>query len=206
MYYCYVVDGTVEVGPCPLPETWDGISNFNAVDDATAISYGWYPFVETPPINFDRLNQREVMAFDVRTDYVTTTRTLVALTPGEVAELVPRYKAEAIGQVNLAAGNARAKYITVIPGQEATYLWKEQEARAWSAATAPVDEDYPILYAEAQACNLTMAEVVALVLTTAAQFRTLAAEIEGLRRGTITAIEAASTWYQVEAALVIMWP
>lgn len=126
--------------------------------------------------------------------------------PETPEQALPRLKEEKIAAVNKAAGASRAKYMTVIPGQEATYLMKEAEAKAWVAATSPVATDYPILNAEATACNMTMADTVTLVLTTAAQFRALAAHIEGLRRGAIVAIEGATTTQAVLAAAEVTWP
>lgn len=32
--------------PEPLPKNWENVSNFNALDDNTLISYDWYPYYE----------------------------------------------------------------------------------------------------------------------------------------------------------------
>jgi hypothetical protein len=119
-------------------------------------------------------------------------------------------KADAIARVNTIAGECRAKYLTVVPGQAETYLLKADELRAYDlavAANAPiVPSDYPILSTEALATGTTLEATVALVRETRAQWLQLAAVVEGIRRGAIVAIEAASTEAAVLAAIPTEWP
>lgn len=75
---------------------------------------------------------------------------------------------------------------------------KEAEAIAYQADNqAPT----PILSAEAAITGETLADLAAEVLTNAASYRTISGQIAGLRRVTRTAIDAAETPEQIEAAL-----
>ncbi len=55
--------------------------------------------------------------------------------------------------IDAEAGSARARYITVAPGQEATYMLKEAQARAYKSASYPsaTVAAYPMVDAEAKA-------------------------------------------------------
>jgi hypothetical protein len=104
---------------------------------------------------------------------------------------------------NAAAAVSRAKFVTAINGQDMVYMTKLAEARD---AQVVLDlgqtldpADYPILAAEATATGQTLTAVVGLVLTTAAQWTQVAAQIEGARRGAIVAIEAATDVATVDA-------
>lgn len=57
--------------------------------------------------------------------------------------------------IDAVAGAARARYITVAPGQEATYMLKEAQARAYKSAGYPsaTVADYPMVDAEAKAMH-----------------------------------------------------
>lgn len=61
----------------------------------------------------------------------------------------------AIAAIDAEAGAARTRYITVAPGQEATYMLKEAHARAYKAANYPAAAvaDYPMVEAEAKAMS-----------------------------------------------------
>lgn len=61
----------------------------------------------------------------------------------------------ALAAIDSAAGVARARYITVTAGQEATYMLKEAQARAYKAAGYPSSTvaAYPMVEAEATAIN-----------------------------------------------------
>ncbi|WP_353267021.1 hypothetical protein [Gemmatimonas sp.] len=118
-------------------------------------------------------------------------------------------KADAIARVNMLAGACRAKYLTVVPGQAETYLLKADELRAYDAAVVAgnvVPSDFPILATEAAATGASLADTVELVRTTRAQWLQLAAVVEGMRRGAIVAIEAATTEAAVLAAIPETWP
>lgn len=116
--------------------------------------------------------------------------------PGPSLEKV---KAGAIARVNRSAGNSRAKFITVIPGQETTYAEKRTEAQAYQRTQNPQASDYPMLAAEAAATGQTLEAVAAEVLTLAGQWRQLGAHIEGVRRGAIVQVQQAKSVEEVEA-------
>lgn len=44
MKYILVKDGEIAGNPTDLPKSWENISNFYVLDDATLKTYGWYPF------------------------------------------------------------------------------------------------------------------------------------------------------------------
>lgn len=107
-------------------------------------------------------------------------------------------------QVNTAAGAFRLNFITDIPGQQATYLAKEAEAKRWTEDAG--QGDFPYLSAESAATGTSMAAVAALVLATAEQWRALDPRIEGARRGATCGIDAAETAAEARAAAVVDWP
>jgi hypothetical protein len=119
-------------------------------------------------------------------------------------------KADAIALVNTRAGDCRARYLTTVPGQAETYLLKADELRAYDAAIAAgapiVPAAYPILSTEALATGATLDATATLVRETRAQWVQLAAAVEGMRRGAIVAIEAATTEAAAWAAVPEVWP
>lgn len=96
-------------------------------------------------------------------------------------------------EINTLAGNSRAKYITVIPGQESTYQFKLQEAQEYVNTDAPSDSDYPFLMAEAISTNVSLLVLAQSVLQTWNMWKPLAAKIEGIRRGAMVDINNATT-------------
>lgn len=105
-------------------------------------------------------------------------------------------------KVDEEAGEIRKRYLTTVPGQEMTYLRKEQEARAFMLDP---EGSYPFLQAEAQATNVTVAELAAVVLANADIWGEIGAAIEGLRMGAKTAITAATTAADKNAAATVDW-
>ncbi len=114
-------------------------------------------------------------------------------------------RAGGVVYVNDAIGRARRAYITDQPGQEAIYNAKEAEAVAYQYDPSPpadlANGGYPFLAAEAGVTAVDAAALAALWLTMAGQWRAIAAQLEGLRLGAITQIEAASTPQEVDAAI-----
>jgi hypothetical protein len=95
-------------------------------------------------------------------------------------------------EVDQAAGRARSRYISVGPGQEATYMMKAAEADAYVAAGYPADTSgYPILTAEAQARGITVSAMANLIRATRDQWAAVAAAVEAIRIGSKLAIDAA---------------
>ena len=111
------------------------------------------------------------------------------------------YKSKAQDAIDQAAGRARARYITVAPGQEATYQAKAAEADAYVVAGRPADTTpYPILTAEAQARGISVSDMADMVRTMRDQWTQLAAAIEGIRIGGKLAVDAAADHAGVDAA------
>lgn len=137
---------------------------------------------------------------------VTVAYEVVDLDPMVIAARLATAKTLAVARINGEAGGARARYITVIPGQEGTYLDKATEAAAFLADEAPTAERYPYLYAEAEATDAAVADVATLVNQTAQVWRQANARIEGLRKGAAKRVADALTLAEVTAVFPIAWP
>ena len=95
-------------------------------------------------------------------------------------------KAEAKRVVDNAASSARAKYITSGTGQDAVYLVKYDEAKAYKDAGYPATGSpsaYPHLTAEANGTGQTEQQVADTVIATRDTWLLLSAQIEGERLG-----------------------
>ncbi|RMD67294.1 hypothetical protein D6833_00385, partial [Candidatus Parcubacteria bacterium] len=102
-------------------------------------------------------------------------------------------------RVDAAAGEARARYITVAPGQEAVYNLKLQQAKDYQAAGNPADATpWPLINQEATARGVSPSQVATEIITTANQWIQIAAQIEAIRMKAKADIKAATTWQQCE--------
>lgn len=208
--YCLIVNGEITDGPRALPSSWESVSNLDTINNiSTLVALGWFPFVATQMPVVDSLTQRVTVQLVVGETTVTqawTTKTLLAAEAQ--ANLIAAHIA-AIDAINKAAGECRAKYITVIPGQESTYQLKDVESQSAEALLAtggtPTAALYPMLFAEATATGISIADLITLVRTTAGQWKQLAAIIEGTRRGAIVAVEKATTTAELNAIQPV-WP
>lgn len=115
-------------------------------------------------------------------------------------------KAQAADRIDAAAESTRLKYITGGSGQAMVYQQKSDEAKTYTAATSPVDTDYPLLNAEATATGVTVAALASSVNTLTTQWIALAAQIEGLRMGAKKNVTNATTIDAVLAAEQVNWP
>lgn len=108
-------------------------------------------------------------------------------------------RAAAAAAIDAAAGAARARYITIAPGQEATYLIKAQQAREYRTAgyAGPVPA---LVQAEAAATGETAQVACDRILAEEAAWVAKAAEIESARRRGKVAVGAALDAAAVEAA------
>lgn len=98
---------------------------------------------------------------------------------------------QATAAIDTAAGAARARYITTVPGQEGTYQIKAAETDAYVSAGRPTDaSSYPMLSAEASARNMTVSALADEIRTTRDNWTQQAAQIEGARMKGKTAVEA----------------
>ena len=96
---------------------------------------------------------------------------------------------------------ARLRYITDIPGQDAIYASKLEEARAYLADAEPVAADYPLIWSEVGVTAPTAAEVAQVFLNLNAMWKSVAALIDGAYFGAQAAIMAASNEAEMQAAL-----
>lgn len=121
------------------------------------------------PLGVDRLTDEGVLIDNIRrgrqadaaawADYVAHTDADGEVLPLPVieppTEADDAYRAEARRKIDEAAGRARARYITVSPGQDATYTAKYDEAKRFLAAwPVVVVADYPWIEAEAAATGV----------------------------------------------------
>lgn len=117
-------------------------------------------------------------------------------------------QAAALAAIDAEAGAARARYITVAQGQDATYLSKAEDARAYKSAGYPAANvaDYPYVQAEAEAVHgpaPTAAQVQAVtdnILAIAAAWAVKGAAIERARISGKLAVSAAVDVAGVETA------
>lgn len=125
---------------------------------------------------------------------------------GLIEEYIPPYTDEELfemakinkkHEINNAAGNARAKYITAIPGQESTYQFKLQEATSYVNTQNPSDDDFPFLSAEALATHTTVSVIANNILQTWNAWKPLAVEIEAIRRGALVDVSSATTLEEI---------
>lgn len=115
-------------------------------------------------------------------------------------------------EIDNAAGVARARYITVTAGQDATYQAKYADAQAFARAGYPVDQlaQYPWVKAEADATGVTAQVAADSIKSVGDPWNMLIGpKIEGLRIGgkaalanltTISAVLAHTR--QVQASLI----
>lgn len=101
-----------------------------------------------------------------------------------------------------AAGAARARYITISPGQEATYIAKEVECRAYAAAGYPSNTasmEYLWVKAEASALGVTNTVAADTIITQANQWVYVGSTIEKVRRTGKLSVGAKLSKAEVEA-------
>lgn len=108
-------------------------------------------------------------------------------------------KAAALAAIDSAAGAARARYITIAPGQEATYLLKAQQAASFKAGgyagTVP-----GLVQAEVDATGATAQQAADAILAQQDAWEAKAAQIESARRRGKVAVGAAADAGAIEAA------
>lgn len=107
---------------------------------------------------------------------------------------IEEVKKAALSAIDFEAGKARARYMTVAPGQEATYQLKVEEASAYIAAGRPADTTaYPMLVSEASARGMSVSQLADIIVATRARWVQLAAMIEAQRVSGKLAVEAAAS-------------
>lgn len=114
-------------------------------------------------------------------------------------------KAAAWDAIDKAAGAARVRYITDVPGQQATYMAKAEQARAYLAelSAGGTAKPGPFVEAEASATGLSASDAAKEIVTVAdAWENVLGPTIERERRAGSLAVSAAVDVAAVRAALL----
>lgn len=111
------------------------------------------------------------------------------------------YKREARRKIDEAAGRARARYITTVPGQDATYSAKYADALRYIADSYPSDPaPYPWVAAEAAATGLTTTQVADRIQQLGAAWGgVIGPQIEGARLAGKEAIAPMTTRTEIDA-------
>lgn len=90
----------------------------------------------------------------------------------------------AAGEIDAAAGRARSRYLTTVPGQEATYAAKYAQAQAYIVAGYPAATPYPWIAQEASRTGLTPTQAADRIKATGDGWaNVIGPAIEGLRIG-----------------------
>lgn len=90
-------------------------------------------------------------------------------------------RADGIRQINQMIGEVRARYITVMPGQEMIYLRKEVEARGFMSETEPDLANYAFIGREIGITAATGYEVAQVILNMSDMWLYVGSQLEALR-------------------------
>jgi hypothetical protein len=104
--------------------------------------------------------------------------------------------------VDTSAETLRLQFLTAGTGQAMTYQRKEAEARAWLLDNTTRT---PFLEAEASACQITIEDLVPVVIARADQWEVVGALIEGERMGAKDKIARGETFADIIKAGRIDW-
>jgi hypothetical protein len=126
----------------------------------------------------------------------------LAAEPVVVPPTLADVRMRASAEVDRAAGSARARYITIVAGQEGTYIEKEKQAEQFRAAGYPTKAIPLMIDGEAQASGLSAQQACDFILETRDGWLVVAARIELERRKGKVAIDAAKTAADIAAAKV----
>lgn len=126
----------------------------------------------------------------------------IDLGSGALALDVAALDAHLHGLVDAEAGAFRCRFITVVPGQEMTYLRKEAEARDLLASGAG---PWPMLAATAAALDQPIAELAQEIVKRSDEWTALGAGIEALRLGAKAAVTAAADAETKRNAAEVDW-
>jgi len=132
-------------------------------------------------------------------------RSAEAIRAKEAADLEAA-KASAKSKVATWAATERAKYMTVMPGQEMIYLAKEAEAYGYLTDPTPRPENYPFIAAEIGITAPDGYQIAQIWAHMSALWRDVAAQIEAVRLGLAAEIDAAGTAAEIETALDRLLP
>ncbi|MFO6420150.1 hypothetical protein ACLBKS_08105 [Hylemonella sp. W303a] len=165
---------------------------------------GWCARYEPPAFDPTTQTCKPVWPVPHLQDRVEFMVTDKVLTSEQQAALLRRAVAAAHAQIDTAAGRARSRHITVVPGQEATYILKEQQSRGYIAAlksdNPPANASaWPLVAVEAAATGTSPEAAALAVISQAEVWMPLNAQIEQLRIGAKRAVESMSELTQIRS-------
>lgn len=164
-------------------------NRFGTIDcEVNHPKFGWIPFTADP----DDAVGADIYAAAIEAGpaaYVPPVRVL------------PDVKASAKAEINQLAGEARSRFITVIPGQEMLYMEKKAEAVRWLEAQSPNLQDYPLLAAEVGLTAVDAPALANLWMQMAAQWSVAASIIEGMRLAYIANVNGAADAVTIDAMM-----
>lgn len=112
----------------------------------------------------------------------------------KVTKPLDELKLAAAIRIDNIAGETRLKYITEVPGQNATYTAKLEDAKLFVAAGYPADATpYVWVNMEATKTGLSATVVADRIIYTANLWATVGAQIEGERIAAKSVISSATT-------------
>lgn len=99
--------------------------------------------------------------------------------PGGLSAAVEKAKSD----IDIAAGAARSRYITTVPGQSETYTEKAAEAKRYLAdnPSSDVAVDYPWVAADSEAFGVSFRIAAEAIIEKHNQWKTLGSTIEMIR-------------------------
>lgn len=102
--------------------------------------------------------------------------------PRNIGPSLSALKADAVQKIDTAAGEVRAKYLTIIPGQSETYMYKLADCQQYIADGYPANVTaYPWVDSESLAQGKSAADAADFVVATYLQWRGIGIQIEQLR-------------------------
>ena len=121
-----------------------------------------------------------------------------------VEPTIEELKAEALLKVDVMAGEKRAQFITIAPGQEITYMQKLEDAKAYIAAGRPTDAS-PYLWVDAEASelNMTPSDIADEIIATSEAWVAKGVLIESRRRMVKKNIELPTTTTKAQIIMAL---
>ena len=122
-------------------------------------------------------------------------------TPEEESGLLSKARAHAKYLVNLEVGQERAKYITVIPGQDGVYKQKQTEAELYQADNTIADIEIPHIVREVGITAPDKASVAAVILGLADYWIDKSAAFEEVRLNYQALMDSTTTVSEVDTTM-----
>lgn len=108
--------------------------------------------------------------------------------------------------IDLEAGRSRARHVTIIPGQEAIYFYKKQQADALVANAELSIDDKRLLTAEASARGISEIDAAVLIICAANDWGVISSKIECKRIEAKVAIDNLNETATSQDVLNIAYP